>query len=169
MLSIAWVRLGHDPLDIFARHTQSILHENGCQTYPRDSGHSHLIFMHFLGWPIAINETLVQSYTGHIRVAPVHLERTACFARLRTTGAFLLVGEVAYLALTSEAGRLCKLVRPGDGPLRVCHFDSMEQVDVVEQEGVLIFPTAVGATYVVDQPEETWEARPVRRCGAALL
>ena len=100
---------------------------------------------------------------------------TARFARLRTTGAFLLSGEiepggkVSYLALTSEAGRPCKLVRPWDGPLRVRHLDSMEQVDVVEQEGVLSFPTAGGATYVVDRPEETWEARPVRRCGAAML
>ena len=58
MLSMAWVRLGHDRLDVFERHTRSIVHENGCQTYPRDSGHSHLIFMHFLGWPVVVNESL---------------------------------------------------------------------------------------------------------------
>ena len=35
MLSMAWVRLGHDQLDVFEKHTRAILHENGCQTYPR--------------------------------------------------------------------------------------------------------------------------------------
>ena len=36
---------------------------------------SHLIFMHFLGWLVAVNESLVavptQSYTGQVRVASV--------------------------------------------------------------------------------------------------
>ena len=81
--------------------------------------------MHFLGWPVVINESLVQSYTGQIRVAPVKLKNTARFARLRTEGAFLLSGEiqsggkVSYLAITSEAGVPCNLVRPWDGPVRV--------------------------------------------------
>jgi len=94
MLSMAWVRLGHDPLDVFEKHTRAIVHENGCQTYPRESGMSHLIFMHFLGWPVVVNESLVQSYTGQIRVAPVKLKNTARFARLRTEGAFLISGEI---------------------------------------------------------------------------
>ena len=38
MLSMAWVRLGHDQLDVFEKHTRAILHENGCQTYPREVG-----------------------------------------------------------------------------------------------------------------------------------
>ena len=167
MLSMAWVRLGHDPLDVYERHTRSIVHVNGCQTYPRDSGYSHLIFMHFLGWPVVVNESLVQSYSGQIRVAPVKLSRTARFARLRSAGAFLLSGEiepggkVSYLALTSEAGRPCELVRPWEGSMRVRCLDSMEGVTVVEKEGVLTFPTTAGATYVVDRPEEPWESRPV--------
>jgi hypothetical protein len=167
MLSMAWVRLGHDQLDVFEKHTRAIVHENGCQTYPRDCGLSKLIFMHFLGWPMVINESLVQSYTGQIRVAPVKLKGTARFARLRTEGAFLISGEIqsggkaSYLAITSEAARPCQLVRPWDGAVRVRRLDSMEAVTVAEKDGVLTFPTAAGATYVVDRPDEPWEVQPV--------
>lgn len=167
MLSMAWVRLGHDQLDVFEKHTRSIVHENGCQTYPRDIIYSKYIFMHFLGWPVVINESLVQSYTGQIRVAPVKLKNTARFARLRTEGAFLLSGEiqiggkVLYLAITSEAGVSCKLVRPWDSPVRVRRLDSMKRVTVAEKDGILTFATAVGATYVVDRPDEPWEALPI--------
>jgi alpha-L-fucosidase 2 len=168
MLSMAWVRLGQDPLDVFEKHTRAILHENGCQTYPNTSpGLDRFIFMHFLGWPVVINESLVQSYTGQIRVAPVKLKNTARFARLRTEGAFLISGEirsggkVSYLAITSEAGVPCQLMRPWDGPVRVRRLDSMEAVSVAEKDGVLTFPTAAGATYVVDRPDAPWEAQPI--------
>ena len=123
--------------------------------------------MHFLGWPVVINESLVQSYTGQIRVAPVKLKNTARFARLRTEGAFLISGEiqsggkVSYLAITSEAGVPCQLVRPWDGAVRVRRLDSMEAVTVAEKDGVLTFPTAAGTTYVVDRPDEPWEAQPI--------
>ena len=167
MLTMAWVRLGQDQLDVFEKHTRSIVHDNGCQTYPRDNGHGNKIFMHFLGWPVVVNECLVQSYTGQIRVAPVKLKNTARFARLRTEGAFLVSGEilsggkVSYLAITSEAGRPCNLVRPWDGPVRVRRLDSLAAVAVAEKDGVLTFATAAGATYVVDRPGEPWEAQPV--------
>ena len=168
MLSMAWVRLGQDPLDVFEKHTRAIVHENGCQTYPRDNPvWSSFIFMHFLGWPVVINESLVQSYTGQIRVAPVKLKNTARFARLRTEGAFLISGEiqsggnVSYLAITSEAGRPCQLVRPWDGAVRVRRLDSMEAVTATEKDGVLTFPTAAGTTYVVDRPDAPWEEQPV--------
>ena len=167
MLSMAWVRLGHDQLDVFEKHTRAILRQNGCQTYPRDSGMSHMIFMHFLGWPVVVNESLVQSYTGQIRIAPVKLKNTARFARLRAVGAFLISGEILvggkilYLAITSEAGVSCEMVRPWDGPLRVRLLDSMTKVAVAEKDGVLRFPTVAGATYVVDRPDEPWEDQPV--------
>jgi hypothetical protein len=168
MLSMAWVRLGQDQLDVFEKHTRSILHENGCQSYPKIMPWlDKCIFMHFLGWPVVINESLVQSYTGQIRVAPVKLKNTARFARLRTEGAFLISGEiqsggkVSYVAITSEAGVPCQLVRPWDGVVRVRRLDSMEAVTVAEKDGVLTFPTAAGTTYVVDRPDAPWEAQPV--------
>jgi len=158
-------------LDVFEKHTRSLVHENGLQTYPRYSGHGNKIFMHFLGWPVVVNESLVQSYTGQIRVTPVKLKNTARFARLRTTGAFLLSGEIqkggkiSYLAITSEAGCPCRLVRPWDSLVRVRRMDSMEGVAVAEKDGILEFSTVAGETYVVDRPDEQWEAQPVTIIG----
>ena len=167
MLSMAAVRLGQDQLDVFEKHTRSLLHDNGCQTYPRGAPVSDHIFVHFLGWPVVINESLVQSYTGQIRVAPVKLKNTARFARLRTEGAFLISGEiqsggkVSYVAITSEAGVPCQLLRPWDGAVRVRQLDSMAAVTATEKDGVLTFPTSAGTTYVVDRPDEPWENQPI--------
>ena len=171
MLTMAWVRLGYNQFDVFEKHTRSILHENGCQTYPRDSRASKYIFMHFFGWPLVVNESLVQSYTGQIRVAPVKLENTARFARLRTVGAFLLSGEikkggiVSYLSITSEAGARCELVRPWDGSVRIRLLGSEENVAITETEGVVAFPTVAGATYIVDRPDDPWEEQQLVEIG----
>ncbi|MEI6415942.1 MAG: hypothetical protein WCP34_17030, partial [Pseudomonadota bacterium] len=134
LLSMAWVRMGHDQLDVFEKHTRSILRDNGMLSYPKGNPWPQHIFIAFLGWPVVVNESLVQSYTGQIRVAPVKLKNTARFARLRTVGAFLLSGEiqsggkVSYLAITSEAGVPCNLLRPWDGPVRVRGGDSLKAV-----------------------------------------
>jgi hypothetical protein len=39
--------------------------------------------------------------------------------------------------------------------------DERFRLTVAEKDGVLTFPTAAGATYVVDRPDDPWEARPV--------
>lgn len=158
-------------LDVFEKHTRSLVRENGFQTYPRYSGHGNKIFMHFLGWPVVVNESLVKSYTGQIRVAPVKLKNTARIARLCTTRAFLLSGEIqeggkiSYLAITSEAGSPCRLVRPWDVQVWVRRLDSMEKVTLAEKDGLLEFSTAAGETYVVDRPDEPLEAQPVTVIG----
>lgn len=175
MLTMAWVRLGYNQLDVFEQHTRSIVHANGCQTYPRYNWASKYIFMHFFGWPVVVNECLVQSYTGHIRVAPVKLQHTARFARLRTEGAFLISGEiqcdgrVSYLAITSEAGCPCTMMRPWDGPVRVRSLASMvNDIPVCEDEGVFTFPTTTGATYIVDRPADPWEAQAMSHVGGMM-
>lgn len=173
MLSMAWVRLGYDQLDVLEKHTREIVHVNGCQTYPRDCWASRCIFMHFLGWPIVVNESIVQSYTGRIRVAPVKLKNAVQFAHLRTVGAFLVSGEIApggcvsYLAIASEAGSPCRLVRPWDLCMcaRVREADSMKIITYAEKDGVLTFPTAAGSTYIVDRLDDPWEKQPVSEIG----
>ena len=45
--------------------------------------------------------------------------------------------------------------------MRVRQLDSMVAVTAAEKDGVLTFPTAVGATYVVDRPTEPLEAQPI--------
>ena len=167
MLSMAWVRLGHDQLDIFENHSRSLQLINGCQTYPGDSWASQWVFTHFLGWPIVVNESIVQSYSGVIRFAPVQLKNTVHFARLRTEGAFLVSGEIrsggriSYLAITSETGCVCKLVRPWDEHVRIRLLGSEEIVTFSEEKGVLTFPTVTNSTYIVDRLNDAWEKQPI--------
>ena len=95
--------MGYDQLDVFEKDSRDLQLVNGCQTLPKDSWPGKWVFTHFLGWPIVVNESLVQSYTGQIRVR---------------------------------------------------RLDSMERVPVAEKDGVLMFTTAAGATYIVDRHDE---------------
>jgi hypothetical protein len=143
------------------------VHENGCQTYPRDVWASRYIFMHFLGWPSVIIECLLQSYTGQIRVAPVKIKNPVRFARLRAAGGFLVSGEfedggeIAYLAITSEAGEICELIRPWEEILRIRLAVSFNEILYVIKGDAIVFPTEAGSTYIVDHPGSPWEERPV--------
>ncbi|MDO8686106.1 MAG: hypothetical protein Q7J78_05485 [Clostridiales bacterium] len=167
MLSMAWVRLGYDQLDVLEKHSRDLQLVNGCQTCPKDSWAGKWVLTHFLGWPIVVNESIVQSYTGQIRIAPVKLKNAVQFAHLRTVGAFLVSGEirpggsVSYLAITSEAESLCYLVRPWDGDVRIREADLMKVIKYTEKEGVLAFPTVDGLTYIVDRLDDPWEKQPI--------
>lgn len=167
MLTMAWVRLGYDQLDVFEKHSRSVQLVNGCQTYPSDCWASKWVFTHFLGWPIVVNESLVQSYSGVIRIAPVKLRDTAHFARLRTEGAFLISGEirgegrVSYLAITSEAGAVCKLARPWDERGRIRLLTGEEIIKFSDDQEMLVFPTIAGKTYVVERLDDPLDLQPV--------
>ncbi len=78
------------------------------------------------GVPSCINEMLLQSFQGTIRVFPVWPEkRNARFHKLRAVGAFLVSseyekGRVKYILLHSEKGRECSVLNPwGDVPVHV--------------------------------------------------
>jgi alpha-L-fucosidase 2 len=68
--------------------------------------------------PSFVNEMLLQSYEGVIRVFPAWLKnRDAKFETLRAYGAFLISSEikndkVTYIKIISEKGRLCTLENP---------------------------------------------------------
>lgn len=71
--------------------------------------------------PLTINEMLLQSYEGTVRVFP-NWDRTrdASFNQLRAYGAFLVssslkAGEIESVRLTSEKGRPCKMENPWPG------------------------------------------------------
>lgn len=170
LLSMAWVRLGYDQLDVFETHSRSLRLINGCIAFP-DVGWvwSKYIFTANFGWPLVVNESIVQSYTGQIRIAPVKLKNTVRFARLRTVGAFLVSGEirsggrVSYITITSEAGRVCRLVRPWDENVRIRPLGSEEIVKFTEENSVLTFPTVADLTYIVDRPDDPWEKYPIIR------
>lgn len=161
MKAVMRARLGIDDLDTFEKQLRATTRPNGTMSY----GDQWFFWVHSAGNSIWLNENLLQSYDGLIRVAPVKLKTAARFAQLRAVGAFLVSGEimpggeVAYLAITSEAGKPCSLVAPWN-EVRVRRWPEMRSVIARAEEGIVRFDTARGATYVVDTPSQPWEARP---------
>ncbi|MBI4550671.1 MAG: glycoside hydrolase N-terminal domain-containing protein [Candidatus Latescibacteria bacterium] len=157
------VRLGVDDLDVFEEQIRKYTWPNGAFSYP---GH-WFFWIHACGNALWINEGLLQSYTGQLRLAPAKWKVGARFAHLRTVGAFLVSGEirpggdVAYLTITSEAGQPCVVIRPWDDPIRVRELTSLNAVPFAEADGALSFQTEKGLTYVVDRPNDPWETQPV--------
>jgi hypothetical protein len=103
-----------------------------------------------------INEMLLQSYDGTIRLFPAWpLDKPARFGTLRAVGAFLVSGalvdrKAAYVVIKSEKGKPCAVANPWPG----CAVAVTELADpgrtptALEQHGsVLCFPTRPGRTY----------------------
>jgi hypothetical protein len=122
------VRVGHDPADILAKlHRQLTV-----ATFP-----NLMIFTggggieNCAGVPSTINEMLVQSHEGVIRLFPVWpRERDARFGRLRLPGAFLVSsslqkGQVTSLTLESEKGRTCVVLNPWPGKTVSCERNGL--------------------------------------------
>lgn len=71
--------------------------------------------------PLTINEMLMQSYEGVVRIFPNwNKSRNARFDQLRAYGAFLVSsrleqGQIKYVRLLSEAGRPCVIENPWPG------------------------------------------------------
>ena len=71
--------------------------------------------------PLTMNEMLLQSYEGVVRIFPNwNHKRDASFARLRAYGAFVISsglkhGKVEYVKLLSEKGRPCTMENPWPG------------------------------------------------------
>lgn len=100
--------------------------------------------------PSCINEMLLQSYEGVIRIFPVWPKhRPASFRHLRTHGAFLVSasckqGETESVTLFSEQGRTCILENPWKGSAcEVVRSDGSRQV--IEGDRIEL-PTSKGET-----------------------
>jgi hypothetical protein len=71
--------------------------------------------------PLTINEMLLQSYEGVVRVFPNwNHHKDASFERLRAYGAFVVScrlqkGKIEYVKLLSEQGRPCTMENPWPG------------------------------------------------------
>ena len=108
--------------------------------------------------PGMINEMMLQSHDGIIRVFPVYpREERASFYRLRTFGAFLVSsaidnGQVKYAVIESEKGRECKILNPWPGET-VIVFQDGEECKVLSGE-VLNFDTGPGEKFII-APEGT--------------
>ena len=109
----------------------------------------------------AINSMLLQSHDQTIRVFPVWVKgKDARFKDLRAFGAFLVSseyvkGRVAYVEITSEAGRPCKVMNPWIG--KTCEVLAVaggrqDKVDVRLDGNVIQFNTEKGKRYKIRTP-----------------
>jgi hypothetical protein len=106
--------------------------------------------------PAVLNECMMQSYAGCIRVFPnTRNLGPARFENLRAVGAFLISAtydgaKVTHLSLHSEKGKTAKLVSPwGDSGLRVIRGSDHGQVQVALKGDVVSFDTRADETYLI--------------------
>jgi len=109
-----------------------------------------------LSLPAVLNECLMQSYDGKIRLFPntIRLGRTA-FRDLRAAGALLVSAvwdgkAVGGVRITSEKGAVARIVNPwaaGKAEARI--FKSGLPVRLTEREGILEFATTPGESYIL--------------------
>jgi hypothetical protein len=163
MLPMASVRLGLDGIAELEIHTRRRSFLNGAVF----TDCFRWIWAENFGAPIVVNDSIMQSYTSTMRIAPVKMKGGVRFGQLRAVGAFLVSGEmrpngdVSYLAIHSEAGKPCSLYVPWAGEVRIREFPSLQNVPFTEDAGKITFATEKGKTYVLDRPEFPWEAQPM--------
>jgi hypothetical protein len=99
----------------------------------------------FAAVPLTINEMLLQSYEGIIRIFPNwNHSKDASFNKLRAYGAFVVSsslkkGKIGYVKLVSEKGRVCMMENPW--PHRSVELTrNGKKAEIVEGD-VLKFPT----------------------------
>jgi hypothetical protein len=100
------------------------------------------------GVPGMINEMMLQSHSGLIRVFPVFPDdQQASFYRLRTFGAFLVSsakknGQIPYVSIESEKGRDCRILNPW--PDREIQVYRNGKKDQIVRGAELLFKTQTG-------------------------
>ncbi len=110
-----------------------------------------------LSLPAVLNECLLQSYTGTIRLFPntENLGR-ARFRRLRAAGAFLVSAAydgraISDVELLSEKGATARLLDPwGSRMVRVTQAKDHHPLAVELKENIVAFPTAPGERYHIE-------------------
>lgn len=114
-----------------------------------------------------LQDVLVQSHGGVIRVAPAVGRAWSGIFRLRAEGGFLvaadvLEGTVRFVELKSLLGRDCTVANPWAGE---CAVSRRGQQVLRTQDDMLTFETERGATYLLEcvaRPLATWRPAPVR-------
>jgi len=141
-------RIGMLDLEKFKRQINYCLLPNGTasdrvmQVHGRYGDTGNYGFMDKMGvWfenfalPAVINECLMQSYNGTIRLFPNWpLEKDAEFHDLRAAGAFLVSssvknGKVEYVRITSEAGEPLNIILPWEKGARVTNNEGTEKIE----------------------------------------
>lgn len=124
------------------------VHGRYSDTTPFDFMRPMGIWFENFGLPVVINECLMQSYNGTIRLFPNWpLDRPAAFSTLRAVGAFLVSascanGTVEHVRILSEAGSPLRMVNPWKTGARI-----ITGAGETEMRDVLIeVPTRAGET-----------------------
>jgi hypothetical protein len=115
------------------------------------------IWVENLSLPVVLNECLLQSYTGTLRVFPnTQGLGPARFQDLRAVGAFLVSGawdghQVTSLKIQSEKGTVARLVNPWKNTsVHVRNARDGSLVRPVRSEGDIVsFDTSPGAVYTL--------------------
>ncbi|MBJ6368597.1 hypothetical protein JF259_10905 [Snuella sp. CAU 1569] len=105
----------------------------------------------------AVNEMLLQSNEGKIRVFPAIPDGWAPAFKLRARGAFLVAsekkedGQVSGIWIKSLKGNHCKVVNPWDGLKVEIHVDNPSRTKIKHQEkdGVIHFKTQPNTAYII--------------------
>lgn len=130
-INLQAARIGMLDLERFKRHVNYSLLPNGTtsdrvmqvhgrygDTTPYDYMDKMGVWFENFGLPVVVNECLMQSYNGTIRLFPNWpMEKDAEFRNLRAVGAFLVGarlknGKVEEISVTSETGGVLKMNLP---------------------------------------------------------
>ncbi|HZQ52520.1 MAG TPA: hypothetical protein VFB14_09995 [Bryobacteraceae bacterium] len=164
-------RLGMLDLDWFKREVRYCLMPNGIvqdrvrQTGGRYKDTTDFDFMMRMGvWtenlslPAVLNECLLQSYTGTLRLFPnTQNLGPAWFRNLRAVGAFLVSAAwdgktVSQIEIVSERGATARLVNPWKTTgVRVTNAKDNSPIEVKEDGPILEFATQPGERYRIDE------------------
>ena len=114
------------------------------------------VWIENLSLPAVLNECLLQSYSGVIRLFPNRQGLgPARFQDLRAAGAFLVTAawdgrRCGPILLWSEQGAEARVENPWNRAIRVVTADQYEAVAAREEGGILRFPTRAGGRYRIE-------------------
>ena len=99
----------------------------------------------------AINEMLLQSHEGKIRVFPAIPSKFASAFTLRAEGAFIVssvidsLGNIPFVEIKSLAGKECRIQNPWDDDLVQVVTQNNRNVNIeVNKDNVISFKTTIG-------------------------
>jgi alpha-L-fucosidase 2 len=117
----------------------------------------------------AVNEMLLQSYTGVIRVFPATPNDWPAAFTLRAVGGFLVTSEKrpqsgpAYVCITSLLGKECRIVNPWPNENIVVRKDGDEKSVTFNMDNqIIVFPTEKGARYLIQKASDTSPKTPTQ-------
>ena len=104
---------------------------------------------------VALDEMLLQSYSGILRVFPAVTSDWEGQFRLHAVGRFVVssaraLGRTIYVVIESSGGETCYVAQPWPGTATTLYRDEGGWAEIGERSGeILTFPTDVGAVYLL--------------------